>query len=313
MRRRHESAVQTLGGLIMSNDAARRAARLIDEAGWIMHRRREGGLLRKGEWALLRYLNDAAPNPVIAKQFAAYYAVAPRHASALAGDLEVKGLARRFRDRELAGSALIEITAEGRDTLAHDPLRALAQALDDAFDPEALEDLCVVLTILLKAFVDAKLRPRADHRGDLEGGFSVSGSHSLSTAVALLASEATESAYQAGFSDGLKRNEWTALRYYRSAHSGPTATTLAQDIGINQSLASQATIALSDKRLVERKRSQSRHNAFVIYVTEKGERKLQSDPLKGIEKLLAKTLSDDDNVRIARLMEKVIASYDPAP
>jgi DNA-binding MarR family transcriptional regulator len=300
--------------LIMSNEAAIKAARLIDEAGWIMHRRREGGLLRKGEWALLRFLNDAAPNPVIAKQFAAYYAVAPRHASAVAADLEVKGLVRRFWDAERANSALIEFTSEGRKTLTRDPLRALAKALDKAFDPEALEDLCVVLTILLKAFVDAKLRPRANHHGDLEGVSSVGGAHDLPAAVALLASEATESAYQAGFTNDLKRNEWTALRYYfMSTHSEPTATMLALELGVNHSLASQATIALSRKRLVERKPSQKRHNAFAIVVTEKGEQKLHSDPLARLENIMARTLSGEDNARVAQLMETVIDSYDPAP
>lgn len=155
------------------SDAASTAANLIDQAGWVMHRRREGGRLRKGEWALLRYLAAMEPVTVSSKDFARYYAVVSRHAADLAGAAETKGLIVREKSAGAAGLRQLKLTAAGRAALRCDPLRALAAALSDVFAFSALEEMSVLLVTLRQALAKKGIPPRARLRGALDGWFYV--------------------------------------------------------------------------------------------------------------------------------------------
>ena len=301
----------------------------LDRSGWELHRRRPGGILQKGEFALLRFLDSVAGEPVTSKDFASYYGIAQKRAGDLGKQLEEKGLV----DRRviLGGSSLLilSLTGDGRSMLAYDPLLLLANALATEYGSRVLRQSGALLLQLLNAFVGAGIRQRANEKrqgvaGDrvvAEGegdqlntglGWKISGDKvaSQSRNVALLIAEATEDVYNFGATGGMSRNEWSALRYYfRTERDEPTVATFADDQQVNRRIASEATFALESKELLNRLPSQSRKDALVAKLTDSGVKKLEDDPLRIVIKTLGTAFSEPDLKVITSISESAGRAY----
>lgn len=300
------------------------AALLLDQAGWVMNRPTRNGALKKGEWGLLRYLDDPRHHEPTTKIFAFDYGITAMHAVRISGALDRKGLIERLPDPGNTRMFRMKLTAKGRKMLKKDPLRALASALSESFSAEEFESQGELLAKLLEA-LDAQVsepsagravrgagKPAAGaiERGEAASGDLIEDDESDARDVALLIGTLADMVFKAGQSESLSRNDWTALRYFQSArYSKATLSAFAAFAGVNPASASNITSKLTKLGLLNRKSSRERGRAYVVSVTSKGLAELRSDPLENLKSIVSATLSTNECRELSRLMKVVIAAY----
>lgn len=300
------------------------AALLLDKAGWVMNRPTQNGELKKGEWGLLRYLDDPRHHEPTTKIFAFDYDITAMHAVRISGALDRLGLIERFPDPGNTRMFRMKLTANGRKMLRKDPLLALAAALAKYFASDEFESQGEVLAKLLEALgaraiesgagrsVRGAAGPTASasERGRSAAGDLIGDTESDAQDVALLIGALSDMVFKDSQSKSLSRNDWAALRYFQYAKdSDASLSDFASFAGVNLASASNITSKLTKLGLLNRKSSPEQGKAYVVSVTPKGFTELRSDPLENLKSILSATLSSTECQELSRLMKVVIDAY----
>lgn len=108
------------------------------------------------------------------------------------------------------------------------------------------------------------------------------------------------------FIDGLNPAQWEALRYVARANNySRSPTAFAEFIGTTKGTASQTLIALEQKGLIERARSEVDRRQVQLKVTEEGEKRLAHDPLSQVARA-ATQLPPDTAQEVVRGLAQVL-------
>lgn len=116
------------------------------------------------------------------------------------------------------------------------------------------------------------------------------------------------------FTRDIRRNEWIALRYFHEKDGqGAMLERFTTESGLNRSLAAGVILGLADKDLIMRKKARAKGIPLLVAMKDKGKHKPKGDPLTGVAKVLAETVSDAQLRLLSQFMGAVIDNYDPDP
>lgn len=103
--------------------------------------------------------------------------------------------------------------------------------------------------------------------------------------------------YLANYADGLKPSQWVALRYFSKTNpSASTLTAFADQIGCTKGTASRTVQHLIRRGLLQRTDNPRDARSSLLALTTSGESVLGKDPIRELEKQLAKLGSDDQRL-----------------
>jgi DNA-binding MarR family transcriptional regulator len=122
---------------------------LLEHVGRLISAASFTGGLTPAQWNLLRYLYRANDTARTITSFAKFHATTKSSASQTARVLIGKELITVVPSGIDSRSKRLDLTPQGQDYLAADPLLRLGQALE-AIAPERLEDFAEILTLLVK-------------------------------------------------------------------------------------------------------------------------------------------------------------------
>jgi len=104
------------------------------------------------------------------------------------------------------------------------------------------------------------------------------------------------------YSEGLKPQQWSALRYYDRANAtARTVGSFARYHSVSHSAASQTVTSLKNRGLLKSVTSSEDARSRIIMVTARGTRLLGNDPLNKISALIAKLNAADGGELVAGL------------
>ena len=299
----------------MSANANQSAVHLLDRTAWTLLKQRQSSSLQKGEWALLRHLDNGPAEFASVKAFAAYYGVVQSYAARLAAKLERRGVIEKFPDPGDSRRSFMALTDKGKKLLGDDPMTALAARLRNAMAPADLQRGRLLLARLLEAFVAYGVHDRTNRLDDIDPhqappATAQSGPDDLnetSRTVARLITHAADDIYEAASANGLTRTDWAALRHFQLANEATqNAESFIREKGFSRAIASQAITGLAEKGLLDRKRSAQRHGFLIVTITEAGRRALENEPLDQLDRRLYEDFDKDDLGALTVFLRKVL-------